>query len=112
MATRIIDVNSSVAANGSNVELGGSPLAPPTGLKWTGAEFRPYFTGEGFIRALFDTEEYWKVRRKDVVQYGTPHVGAIDIVQPHKLVIQGTDLSGAINEMGATIVVEESPVTG
>lgn len=112
MATRTIDINTVVAASAADTELGGSPLAPPTGLKWTIAEIRPYFNAAGLIRFFFDTEEYHKVRRQDVVQYGQPHVVALDIVQPHKYVIKGTDLSAAPNEMGATVVLEESPVTG
>lgn len=108
MATRIIKVVGSLAASALNIELTGSPLRPPSGLKWTIVELRPFFQGRGFIVGKFDTEQYHEVDQRDVVQYGKPHTIALDIVQPHRYQILGNDESALANALGEDVVIEES----
>lgn len=111
MATRIFKVKKALAASAVNDELTGSPLQPPSGLKWTIVELRPFFGGNGNVKGKFDTEQYHEIDRQDVIQYGKPHTVALDIIQPHKYEIRADDESAAPNTIGETIVVEESAIT-
>lgn len=112
MATRITRVSATVAGSASGTALTGSPLTPPTGLKWTIVELRPTFEGAGQVDFYFDTELYHTVDSEDVNQYGKPQTVALDVVQPHQYRILGTDRSGSNNLIIVDIVYEESPQSG
>ncbi len=111
MATRTIRLLFSVVANALGIELTNAPLAPPSGVKWTVVELRPFFQGRGRVFGKFDTELYHEIDQRDVVQYGMPHQVALDIVQPHKYDVFVDDESGFANAGGEDVVIEESPLT-
>lgn len=110
MATRIFRLITTLTASQLNKELTDSPLQPPSGLKWTIVELRPFFEQKGRIFTKFDTEQYHDIDREDVLQYGKPQTVALDIVQPHKYEVRADDLSGIAQAVGISVIVEESPV--
>lgn len=108
MATRINRVAGVLAASATAFELTGAPLQPPTGLKWTIVELRPFFDRLGRIQGKYDTELYHEIDQRDVIQYNKPHTVALDIVVPHKYDVLGFDDSTLGQNVGMDIVIEES----
>ncbi len=108
MATRIIKRTYVLLANDVDKAATEGPLSPPSGLKWTIVEIRLAMDGAGEMKGKFDTELYHEIDEEDTVQFGTPQICALDVVQPHQYNISFTDTSGAGNTARATIVVEES----
>jgi hypothetical protein len=108
MATRIFLLRD--ASVGTAEKQIGDPLAPPAGIKWTLVEIRPRFSGAGTLRIRFDTELYYEIRSTVTPgAYAKPHTVALDVAQPHKLVVTAAADSGTI-AVEVELVVEESPL--
>lgn len=107
MATRIIlREKSSVGTSETDV---GAVIQPPSGLKWTLVEIRPYGSGPGKVRIYFDTELYYETHLSVTPgAYPKPHVVAIDVLAPHTLQVKALADSGTIN-VKVELVIEESP---
>lgn len=108
MATRILYRSGSVGTADTPV---GDVVTPPEGIKWTLVEIRPRFSGTGTLKILFDTELYYTIRSTVTPgTYAKPHVVAIDVAKPHRLVLTGAADSGNIT-IECELVIEESPLT-
>jgi hypothetical protein len=112
MATRIFTLLATLGAGDQNTELTGSPLSPPSGIKWTIVELRVENAMDSHVDGYFDTEKYHTIYQEDVNQHSQPHVVALDVVQPHAYHVFASDDSGGGGDVKVTIVVEESPQTG
>jgi len=110
LATRIIHLDATLAAGAVFTELG-PPLIPAEGLRWTIVELRPVFQRVGTFRGFFDTELYHEIDQEEVVQYGEPHVVALDVIASHAyhVFFSNRDLVNT-NRVAIDITVEESPV--
>lgn len=109
MATRIFRMTATLAAGQSNLEMTGSPLAPPSGIKWTVVELRAAFANDGFVQGFFDTELYHSLDSRVTDQVNAPRVVALDVVQPHRYRVLVSDLSGAGGDVEVEVTAEESP---
>jgi len=112
MATRIIPLTITLAANDAQIAMTGGPLSPPSGIKWTVVELRVAMGDLGYIQFYFDSELYHTVYQSQVDQYGKPETLALDIIQPHQYRILATDLGGVGQDVVVQVVVEESPQSG
>src|ERR687885_392032 len=112
MATRKFRLSDTLTGSQSNKTVSGSPLAPPSGIKWTVVEVRPAFGSSGKLDLYFDTELYHTFSDTVTTQYSQPRVIALDIVQPHQLRVLATDESGSSNTIDVEITIEESPQSG
>jgi len=111
MATRIFRLYGTHAGN-DIIQLTNSPLAPPSGVKWTIVQLDVAMGDVGHVQGFFDTELYHDIDEEDTVQFGKPQTLALDIVQPHKYVVNSIDTSGNTPTTKVTIVVEESSLGG
>jgi hypothetical protein len=108
MATKI--VLRSATGIGTAESAVGAKVQPPSGVKWTLVEIRPYASAAGKIRIYYDTELYYELHTKVTpFAYNKPHVVAIDIVSPHYIQVNALADSGTA-DFYVELVIEESPV--
>ena len=118
MATRTkIEVGTGI---GTSFESIGSDVTPPDGIKWTLVEFSYAFgvngtpaNGQGQIK--FDEEIYHTIDSDVHNTLGgenqkNKEIVAIDVIQPHKLVIQAKADAATIS-VTAQLTIEESAAT-
>jgi hypothetical protein len=109
MATRIYTLQGTIPANTSDVELTGSPLSPPTGVKWTVVELRPVASADVAFSFFFDTELYHTITYADINLYKKPHTLALDLATPHKYSVRCSNPTASPQDVAVTVVIEESP---
>jgi hypothetical protein len=89
----------------------GAKVQPPSGVKWTLVEIRPYSSAPGTIRIYFDTELYYEIHTKVTpAAYPKPHVVALDIGVSHYVQVNALADSGTA-DFYVELVIEESPAT-
>lgn len=110
MATKILATLGSLTPSQVNAEFG-SGFTPQAGLTWTAVEIRPYLQGPGDCFVYVDDQQYCQIPFEDINVYAKPHVIAIQIQQPVVLHIKFTDRTGSSQNVGATLIVEESATT-
>lgn len=119
MATRI-KLRNKTGISATAFEDIGASLTPPSGIKWTLVEFSIGFGPvsapiEGEARIKFDEEIYYEIDSAVHNTIGNENqknkeIVAIDVIQPHKLQLQGKgDAAGLA--LDAQLVVEESAAT-
>jgi hypothetical protein len=107
MATKIL-LRSKTSVGTAETAVG-AKVQPPSGIKWTLTEIRPYASASGTIRIYFDTELYYEIYTKVTPSaYPKPHVVAIDVVTPHYIQVNALADSGTA-DFAVELVVEESP---
>lgn len=109
MATRII-LRRATGVGTTETQVG-DPLTPPAGIKWTLVEFRASASVNTTIRIYFDTELYYETRTTITPgYYMVPHTVALDVVQPHQLIVKAFADAGTAT-VEVELVIEESPLT-
>ncbi|MEM2261224.1 MAG: hypothetical protein QXK24_02105 [Ignisphaera sp.] len=109
MATRIKLVTGTGIGT-SETQLG-SNIQPPSGVKWTLVEIRPYASAAGKIRIYFDTELYYELYSKVTpMAVPKPHAVALDVMSPHFISVKALADSGTA-DFAVELVIEESPAT-
>ena len=109
MATKILNANTTLSGNQTNLEAG-TGFTPKAGLRWTIVELRPYFSGKGDFLGFVDDQQYHDIASEDVATYGKPHVVGVIIQQPVIFHAKFSDRSGVSNFVGVDIVVEETTI--
>jgi len=107
MATRIL-LRRKTDVGTTFVQIG-DDITPPSALRWTLVELRIALSGAGAWRLMYNEELYCEGRQElDFGLKGKPHIIAMDVVYPHKIVLMSASDTGTVT-VNAEITVEETP---